>query len=543
MSSPPAPDIDPYVELGLSPTATLAEIRASHRKRVLKCHPDKILDAAAKEIAQVEFQRVQYAYETLSDEGRRYRYDQKVRLATLAQEKRDLLKKKQAEASARGMGSSSREFRDGHIVEERVPFESTYFEETRIYEEPRVYEEPRSFSRKADAYVKRPKAKEEKKKTSKPTMSSERAAKESRDSTKASHSERQRRRDKERRGQQSEKYDTFSPFVVSEHSSSDSSDSEAHYRKTSRRPRESRARPTESSRQRETKYYEEDELSDRPRYEANLNRAEEHIERSKYDKAKYENYRTRSSPHRSRGYDSPEPETRRSGRSSRANHNRSSSRNDSYEDLESRYERPKMPTSTTMPGSKSTLRPSLFRGSRSSSTAFVRPKRGESSTREDILSKMAAEPIPQRSSKSREKYDSGYSSPSTPEVNLKTSSPNKVTARYVVETPATSASPRTRQHRTMSTDTDRPREHTRMTPKRSSTYQPSSTKEQQSPNIKIRSVRPNRTYDNVEFAPHIRDEDIKYTEIRPGDPSMSHGRTYYYTDHIRPRRAAAAGTA
>ncbi|KAJ5279100.1 hypothetical protein N7478_004472 [Penicillium angulare] len=541
MSSSP-PEADPYLELGLSRNATLAEIRASHRKRVLKCHPDKITDEAIRRVALDEFQRVQYAYEILSDETRRERYDQRVRLAAIAQEKRDLLKKKQAEVSARGSGASSREFRDGHIVEERVPFDSNYFEETRIYEEPRVYEEPRSSSRKADAYVKRPKAKEEKKKASNPTMSSERAAKESRDSTKASHSERQRRRDKERRGQQSEKYETFSPFVVSDHSSSDSSDSEIHYRKTTRHARESRPRPTESSRRREPEYYEEEEIHDRPRYEANLNRAEEHIERSKehIERSKYENYRTRASPHRSRGYDSPEPETRRSGRSSRANHNRSSSRHDSFEDLEPRYERPKMPTSTTMPGSKSTLRPSLFGGSRSSS-AFVRPKRGESSSRGDVLSKMAAEPIPSRSSKSREKYDSGYSSPSTPEVNLKTSSP-KVTARYVVETPAASAaSPRTRQHRTMSTD-ERPREHTRMTPKRSSTYQPSSTKEQQSPNIKIRSVRPNRTYDNVEFAPYIRDEDIKYTEIRPGEPTMSQGRTYYYTDHIRPRRTAA-GTA
>ncbi|KAE9379761.1 DnaJ-domain-containing protein [Stipitochalara longipes BDJ] len=77
---------DPYKLLGVSKDAKLPEIRSAHRKLVLKCHPDKVQDAALKAIKQEEFQQVQQAYETLSDETRRMQYDDQVKLFELRKE-------------------------------------------------------------------------------------------------------------------------------------------------------------------------------------------------------------------------------------------------------------------------------------------------------------------------------------------------------------------------------------------------------------------------------------------------------------------------
>lgn len=85
MSSLPLPP-DPYKLLGVSKDAKLAEIRSAHRKLVLKCHPDKVQDAALKAIKQDEFQKVQQAYELLSDENKRTQYDEQVKLYELRKE-------------------------------------------------------------------------------------------------------------------------------------------------------------------------------------------------------------------------------------------------------------------------------------------------------------------------------------------------------------------------------------------------------------------------------------------------------------------------
>ncbi|PMD58332.1 heat shock protein DnaJ, partial [Hyaloscypha bicolor E] len=66
---------DPYKLLGVARDAKLAEIRSAHRKSVLKCHPDKVQDAALKAVKQDEFQKVQQAYELLSDDAKRQQYD------------------------------------------------------------------------------------------------------------------------------------------------------------------------------------------------------------------------------------------------------------------------------------------------------------------------------------------------------------------------------------------------------------------------------------------------------------------------------------
>ena len=74
---------DPYKILGITPDAQLPEIRAAHRKLVKLCHPDKIgADASddEKKFKEDEFKRVQKAYELLSDENARRKYDDQLRL-------------------------------------------------------------------------------------------------------------------------------------------------------------------------------------------------------------------------------------------------------------------------------------------------------------------------------------------------------------------------------------------------------------------------------------------------------------------------------
>lgn len=77
---------DPYKLLGVAKDATIPEIRSAHRKLVLKCHPDKVQDAALKAIKQDEFQKVQQAYELLSDDLKRSQYDEQVKLFELRKE-------------------------------------------------------------------------------------------------------------------------------------------------------------------------------------------------------------------------------------------------------------------------------------------------------------------------------------------------------------------------------------------------------------------------------------------------------------------------
>ncbi|KAI0884061.1 DnaJ-domain-containing protein [Annulohypoxylon maeteangense] len=81
---------DPYKALGVSKDAQLPEIRSAHRKLVLKCHPDKVQDPKLKEEKQREFQQVQQAYELLSNEAERARYDDKVKLEELRKEARGM---------------------------------------------------------------------------------------------------------------------------------------------------------------------------------------------------------------------------------------------------------------------------------------------------------------------------------------------------------------------------------------------------------------------------------------------------------------------
>ena len=137
MASPIPPD--PYLALGVTKDADISAIRSAHRKLVLKLHPDRIKDEAEKLKGKNEFQKVQQAYELLSDPDRRSRYDDRIKLAALRKEAmtRDFPQRSTTSsydipvrpAPPTTTHSSRREYRPDGIFEERRP--EDYFSASR----------------------------------------------------------------------------------------------------------------------------------------------------------------------------------------------------------------------------------------------------------------------------------------------------------------------------------------------------------------------------------------------------------------------------
>lgn len=116
MDSPIPPD--PYEALGLTKDCKASDIKLAYRKLVLKWHPDKVSDEAQKAKAVEEFHKVQQAYELLSDEERRSRYDAQVRLLELKAERVRL---------AGGQGGIRVDTRSGPIYETRTAAPASAF--------------------------------------------------------------------------------------------------------------------------------------------------------------------------------------------------------------------------------------------------------------------------------------------------------------------------------------------------------------------------------------------------------------------------------
>lgn len=63
------PSTNPYDELGVAPDATAEQIKTAYREKVMRTHPDRGGNRA-------EFERVQAAYELLTDPVRKRRFDE-----------------------------------------------------------------------------------------------------------------------------------------------------------------------------------------------------------------------------------------------------------------------------------------------------------------------------------------------------------------------------------------------------------------------------------------------------------------------------------
>lgn len=228
---------DPYLALGIAKSASLAEIKTAYRKLALKYHPDKIKDESLRSAGQERFQKIQNAYELLSDEARRAEYDEYARLVALHEKLKaernapksqpqpqsqpqptptptpaSASKPKPSPTAYAYTFKSSRTYdaRSDRVYEERKP---RFFDEDAEYcAEPRGYDRtyspppPSQSGRKA--YTRYP---EEKKKTSTRRSEEPRRRDPSRErstkySSRDSRSTREKNRDKERRREFEEKY-------------------------------------------------------------------------------------------------------------------------------------------------------------------------------------------------------------------------------------------------------------------------------------------------------------------------------------------------
>lgn len=555
------PDIDPYAVLGVQKDATLPDIKSAHRKRVLKCHPDKIQDESQRSKAQDEFQQVQQAYELLSDPARRIKYDQKARLAELRREKMERSGDCSPYSSSprASTTNTSWECRDGRIYEERTPAETTSFFE----EEVRFTQEPRPMSRKHDDFTRRrSKGADDRRRSRGVPLDRFQAEREmARDNAKA-YSTRAKHRTRERKREAYAKYEHAAPYDLSD-DGSDSSAAPVYERsKRSSEPRRSeplsrRTRTKDSTRRRDFRDYGDDDYSDEweSKHDYLHTSARDYILRSR-GSAPIEidsRHRGSQSPMR-RGYESAGPDStspRHSGRatrSSRESARRSNSRSGSYDHLESSRHEPKTPsmptaaTSTGLKGPPPTSRPSLQSTRSATASVFSRVKRENSGRSDSVLYNMVYNDSAPPRSKRRDKYDSGYSSPTTPEVAPGAGSPKVTSTRYkIVTEPETILvepdKPSRRQRASSPPRQERPSlARTGSKPARSSTYayppDSSSRYESKRPTpSRTTSSRP--LFGEVEYGPRLRGKDVKYArEIRADDIIYSQPRHHY--DDYRP---------
>ncbi|RFU28071.1 hypothetical protein B7463_g8277, partial [Scytalidium lignicola] len=221
MTSPLPPD--PYRALGVDKTSSFPEIRSAYRKLVLKCHPDKVNDASLKAIKQDEFQKVQQAYELLSNENRRLQYDEQVKLFELRREMgrgNPTARSNPFEYEVRTAEPRSAPYSSPRPKEQPNGFSRTA---PRSYEDI-PYDEPRS-ARKSASYEserKRDSREEEMRRETRKAAQAAQAAQEEierararleKEARRATHSKREKTRDKERKRGSEEKYTRHAAYV------------------------------------------------------------------------------------------------------------------------------------------------------------------------------------------------------------------------------------------------------------------------------------------------------------------------------------------
>lgn len=148
---------DHYKALGVDKSATSAQIKATYRKKVLTCHPDKVTDPALKEQKQEEFHKIQQAYEVLVDDDKRADYEAHLTIEALKKENAarraanaSTEKSARFEVPTRGGATMRANGPTRYATEERRP--------SRVYDEDDKYYDERSRS-KYDTYAAYPSAK------------------------------------------------------------------------------------------------------------------------------------------------------------------------------------------------------------------------------------------------------------------------------------------------------------------------------------------------------------------------------------------------
>lgn len=225
MSLPLPPD--PYKALGVAKDAAASEIKSAYRKLVLRCHPDKVQDPTLKAQKQDEFQKVQQAYELLTDDTKRIEYDEKARMFAF----RDTLRSQMPKGSPQSARSSPAAYSPpvfDYEVRTAEP-RSSKFKPSRAPSPVRVYAtRPASFDEDHSTRIydmgsrsaKKSASYEERKVSSKDEERRRRA--EEKDLNKKNLSASKKTRDKERRRGAEEKTSRRNtPFIVDEDDSED----------------------------------------------------------------------------------------------------------------------------------------------------------------------------------------------------------------------------------------------------------------------------------------------------------------------------------
>lgn len=189
MDTPLPPD--PYLALGLPRDTDQATIKATYRKLVLKCHPDKVTDESLKKQKQEEFHKIQQAYEVIGEEAAREEYHARLKLETLRREK---AAREAASGGSRAPDVQSTGFKTRMQAPTGASFKtspSSRYESSRSYDD-RYYEER---SRTYDAYP----SKHSSSRRSSEKVSPQKATRESSDRTRSSYkkaSDKERERDR-----------------------------------------------------------------------------------------------------------------------------------------------------------------------------------------------------------------------------------------------------------------------------------------------------------------------------------------------------------
>jgi curved DNA-binding protein CbpA len=481
---------DPYDALGVAKDADIAAIRSSYRKLVLKHHPDRIQDPALKEKGKDAFQKIQQAYELLSDESKRSRYDDEVKLAALRREAvmRDHGPPTRSQTypmrPAQSRNSSSREYsaEDNIIYETRQPRYEDHVSSRDRYDEPqrntsRKYDDyGRSTSSKKSADKERPSAKTSWTKAANVVTAGIRVKKEA---ERARSSKSQEQKDKDRRKDRMDKEDRTRhayqrPTVVDDIDSD--SDTATHVTSSTIKPQRSTPRHTpQSSTSRSSappsRHHTDSEDSDYSKWETHHDKSVDYIRRAAATAGKRPNLERNGSS----SFWTASHTHHRSG--SEGERRPGSSRGRDYDSPPSR---PGLYAQSSAPGNlKSRVEEASPKESRRSgpSSPRDRDRDYETSRREaPSLARSQTMPVPRSTSKKdaapskssklkqTETHDSGYGSSSSPQTpDLRESSPVRRSAkqsstRYQIVTPADSDDDRgTTIHRISDEERDRRR--------------------------------------------------------------------------------------